>query len=534
MVCVENMTKEELEKMPVTVLGIDDDEKFLKPETQCIENDVTDGLATTCITLTYPPYSAPTKIIFEFGEVAQQVQVELIIETSDGEKKSLFIQNPVGSVVNYEPTAPKRLLVIFPASHMVTLHAVGLARVGKFELALSRRPSLMSKARSLQKLIQYLAKTKASIKTNGLDKQLLSKIQHKLMGLIRPEPKLLDPFQEIFGYNQRWSSQKAIKTAAIGCSSAGNFFMQEIADLVACGLEEMGVHVQKFNQNLLPVADAFDLVLIVAPHEFFTISCDKEALKKLRKAHQLFMLNTEQPQTKWFASALNYLKRADKVLDMNYQTALRLLANGIPARFFPLGYSQSYYNKFQPKVLARKGPMEGLPQAFLDLPTGGFTDRPIDILFVGTESARRKEFFARNAAYFAGKACFIYLPSGSDPFFSDSPATVGFEDLLGLAKRSKIVLNIHRDADQYLEWQRIVNIGIFSGAIVVSETCDSNPVLQPTYHYIDVPLCSMLQTIDHILEQPAFFSKTSQAGQAQLIRSLPISRSLNTVLSESL
>ena len=108
-----------------------------------------------------------------------------------------------------------------------------------------------------------------------------------------------------------------------------------------------------------------------------------------------------------------------------------------------------------------------------------------------------------------------------------------FQDLLGLARRSKIVLNIHRDADQYLEWQRIVNIGIFSGAIVVSESCDANPVLKPTYHYIDTPLCSMLDTIDHILAHPALFLPTIEAGRVQLIESMPISRTLNQLFSES-
>lgn len=525
--------------IPVNFLGVPDQVKFLKPIEVEIDSATVKLVAmdksdqVTYIRLNYAPFAGPTKTIFEFGHVAQNVPVELNIIYSKTEKRGVKLQNAIGSVVQYHPAGPETVELLYKTDRPVYLHAVGVARISGLELWLSRRDTLLKLVRVLQKFTQYATKAQQYIKTNGMDRQLLQKAYQKTRAILRPPKKLADPFEEVFGYSKRWSSQSPIKSVALGCSSLGNFFMQEISDLVACGLREAGVTVQQFDQRSLPNTQAFDAVIIVAPHEFFTLECAKSAFKLLRHTPRFYMLNTEQPQTAWFATALGYLKSADMILDMNYQSALRLNANGLRTRFLPLGYSETYYQQFTPTPLSRTGPMAGLPEVIVSDPAGGYPARPIDILFVGTESPRRKEFFARNAAYFADKECFIYMPSGSDPFTPGSPATIGFQDLLGLARRSKVILNIHRDADQYLEWQRIVNIGVFSDAIVVSETCDSNPVLKPAYHYIDTPLDAMLENVDLILTNPDFFVNTLQKGRADLAATASMSRTLNLLFSES-
>lgn len=528
--------EKEFNEIPINVLGVSQDAKFLKPNSIEIDDGPSgfdNADKTSRVILTYDRSHSPTKTIFEFGHVAQNVPVELNIDYSVSDKRGVMLPNAIDSVVQYHATGPAKIEVLFKSDQRVYLHAIGVAKVSSLEFWVAQRPTLLKLVKVSKKLLQYAGKAKAYIQTNGIDRQLLLRAYIKTQALVRPESKLYDPFQQVFGYNLRWTSQTPIKKVGVGCSSAGNFFMQEIADLVACGLSETGVSVQQFDQRNMPDVAAFDAIIIVAPHEFFTLQCGKGALKHLRKTPYLLMLNTEQPQTAWFAAALSYLKSADKILDMNYQTALRLNVNGLNAKFFPLGYSPTYYSQFEPTPLSRSGPMAGLPDAVVGYPAANFVDRPIDILFVGTVSPRRKEFFARNAAYFSAKECFIYMPSGSDPFSPESAATIGFQDLLGLARRSKVVLNIHRDADQYLEWQRIVNIGVFSGAIVVSETCDSNPILKPGYHYIDTPLCAMLQTIDHILSSPGFYEQTINAGRSDLIKRTPISRALSLLLSES-
>lgn len=535
MIYEENTFKD----IPINVLGVSDEVKFLKPLQVEIDSITVERVSadqqdeTTRIRLKYPRYSGPTKTIFEFGHVAQNVPVELNIDYSESDRQGVMLQNAIGSVVQYHPSCPETVEVLYKTDRRVYLHAVGVARISGLELWVSRRDTLFKLVKVLQKFKQYATKAQQYIKTNGVDQQLLKKAYQKTRAILHPPKMLADPFEQVFGYSKRWTSQSPINTVALGCSSLGNFFMQEISDLVASGLREAGVSVQQFDQRNLPNTQAFDAVIIVAPHEFFTLDCAKSAFKHLRRTPRLYMLNTEQPQTAWFAAALGYLKSADKILDMNYQTALRLSANGLPARFLPLGYSESYYQKFTPTPLSKTGPMAGLPEAIVSYPAEAYSARPIDILFVGTESPRRKEFFARNAAYFSDKECFIYMPPGSDPFTPGSPATIGFQDLLGLARRSKVILNIHRDADQYLEWQRIVNIGVFSDAIVVSETCDSNPVLKPAYHYIDTPLDAMLDNVEQILSNPEFFVNTLEKGRSHLAASASMSRTLNLLFSES-
>lgn len=521
------------------VLGIPENDKFLKPKkveitaVEAAPDEFDEAEGAYRITLTYDRYDGSAKTIFEFGPEPQNIQVRLDIHYGESDKHDVILRNAVGSVVEYHDVGPVTVELIFKSDQKLCLHAIGVAKVSKIECWVAQRTWWLNTARAFRRLKQSAGQITAYIKTNGVGICLLRPAYWEGKAIIDTPQKLLDPFQQVFGYSSQWIGQSPIQKIALGCSDAGNFFMQEIADLIASGLVEMGLSVHQFGQRNLPDAAAYDLVIIIAPHEFFTLNCSEGALTHLRKSPRLYMFNTEQAQTSWFAAALGYLKSADKILDINYQTALRLSMNGLNARFFPLGYSQTYYTKYKSTSLSRSGPMAGLPEAIVNCAAEKFSERPIDILFVGTESVRRKNFFAQNAAYFSDKECFIYMPAGSDPFFPGAPATIGFQDLLGLARRSKVILNIHRDADQYLEWQRIVNIGLFSGAIVVSETCDSNPILKPEYHYIDTPLCRMLQTLDHILSNVDFFSQTIDAGRSQLVKSMPISRTLKLLFWES-
>ncbi|MGA3210484.1 MAG: hypothetical protein ABSD20_04200, partial [Terriglobales bacterium] len=115
-------------------------------------------------------------------------------------------------------------------------------------------------------------------------------------------------------------------------------------------------------------------------------------------------------------------------------------------------------------------------------------ERPIDILFIGTSSPRRQDFFARNADYFAGKKVFVYMPEGDKPFLKQDSRTIDFATFVALVKRSKLVLNVHRDDIPYLEWQRIVTLGIMQQTLVITDTCLPAPGLEPNLDYLEGPM----------------------------------------------
>jgi hypothetical protein len=129
-----------------------------------------------------------------------------------------------------------------------------------------------------------------------------------------------------------------------------------------------------------------------------------------------------------------------------------------------------------------------MPASRLTPVPSSYADRPIDILFVGTSSPRRSEFFAANAGYFANMETLIYMPEGDRPFVPNTSRTIEFAALVPLVRRAKILLNIHRGPHPYLEWQRIVTLGVLQKTLVVSDHCTPGPCVKPNLDYLDGPL----------------------------------------------
>lgn|GEM_PF-1686446 len=306
----------------------------------------------------------------------------------------------------------------------------------------------------------------------------------------KPSLVSCDPFDLVVRYSAEPVKDYRFETIAIGAAGQGNLFMKEIGSLIGSALVELGHSVEFFDEKAIDKALGSDLIVLVAPHEFFLLCGESNGIvSRLLEHPNLVLVNTEQPQTQWFASALNYLKQARAVWDMSFNVAVLLRSNGINAYHLPLGFCQTYQNNLlSEQKLARTAPLLSLSEQVTGCRPSSYCDRPIDILFVGTISEKRSQFFAKNAKIFSRYNCYFYLPNGDQPFLDGADQAIGFKQLVGLATRSKIVLNIHRDDETYFEWQRIVNIGVFSKALVISETCDSNPFIKPNLHYIDAPL----------------------------------------------
>jgi len=82
---------------------------------------------------------------------------------------------------------------------------------------------------------------------------------------------------------------------------------------------------------------------------------------------------------------------------------------------------------------------------------------------------------------------------------------------IGLAQRSKIVLNIHHGDDKYFEWHRIVMHGLWQKALVVSESADDAPPFEPGRDFV----AASLQEIPHKLT--FYLSSREGRDQAQAI-----------------
>ncbi len=265
-------------------------------------------------------------------------------------------------------------------------------------------------------------------------------------------------------------------------SSLGNVFMQDIArDLADC-LAAAGVPVT-LRDEAAPAARRPPFNIFVAPHEFFALGRGPAWVRD-DVVSTAVMLNTEQAQTPWFATALPFLLAARGVIDLSAQHTALFANAGIPAH-----HATPVPARSLPRLnsAVRAHPLyRALPDAALLAadPAAPLTARPLDIAFFGGHTPDREAWHARNTAFLASYNTFFY-----DRRQGDGPLRAGTPDgaLSALASHvcghSKLLLNLHRDEFGYFEWHRIVRLGMASGCVVVSEPCPPHPVLLPGVHF---------------------------------------------------
>jgi tetratricopeptide (TPR) repeat protein len=270
------------------------------------------------------------------------------------------------------------------------------------------------------------------------------------------------------------------------CTSEGNFFMREIADVLAWGLHEQGIEAVQRDETASR-EERFDLRVFVAPHEFFYLGQGK-AWTPLAGAANSVLYNVEQVQTQWFCRAFPLLLQAPLVLDINFQVAEILRRAGCNVLHFMPGhlptacYAQPYTDISD--VALMKG-YDFSQQPYDWLVRNRLDDRPIDILFIGS-SAPRREKVMPPLRELSDNFRFVCIYTRQDwPLTERNHRSTSTEINCALGQRAKIVLNIHRDWPGYFEWSRMVMQGFWQGACVVCDPGMPNPIYQSGVHFLE-------------------------------------------------
>lgn len=266
-------------------------------------------------------------------------------------------------------------------------------------------------------------------------------------------------------------------------SSIGNFFMREIAEHTVAGLRALGARVSLLDERT-SIAERPTSCIFVAPHEFFALGRGPEWARE-DVVSSGFMYSTEQVQTPWFRVGLPYILACKGVVDLNFQSCALLDGAGIPTLFYFPGFD--YRHASDERSLPDHPLARALPPAVKDYDAGRdlWADRPLDLVFIGTESPVRDDFLAQAAASFAKLSSFIhYVRLRESPILSAGPETRPALNRY-VCRRAKIVLNIHQGEVRYFEWHRMVMQAMWQKALVVSDPCLPHPVFKPGVHYLE-------------------------------------------------
>jgi hypothetical protein len=291
------------------------------------------------------------------------------------------------------------------------------------------------------------------------------------------------------------------------CSSVGNFFMHELADLIAWGLEAEGIATVRRDETASK-NEQFVLRIFVAPQEFFYLGSGRQWLDFVSAPNSV-MYNIDQAQSRWFCHAFPLFLRTPLILDINFQSAAILRRAGCNVVHFMPGYLPTA-PYVQPCIdISDIELVKGYGFAYQPynwLEEDELDNRPIDILFIGSSVPRRDQAMAR-LQELSDRYRFVCVYTRQDiPLTERNYRSTSTRINCALAQRAKIVLNIHRDWLGYFEWSRMVLQGFWQGACVVSEPNLPNPIFEAGEHYLE-------ESVRHIGELIRWLLSTREGRQ---------------------
>jgi len=291
----------------------------------------------------------------------------------------------------------------------------------------------------------------------------------------------------------------------------GSPLYQEMAELLADELDRLGAEVRIADENDESDTGATHS-LIFAPHEFFTLRERRSALDEDLLARSLIFM-AEAPGSPWFSMGVWFAQRAAGVLDVNPGSASVWQEMGFRARFLPLGRDQSAIGAAPaPRESILCGALGREAGNLVPAPEDSFGERPIDILFDGESSARRRRFFATEAPLFASLRCALFMPTPNLEPSSGPESALRRCEAAVLSRHAKIFLGVRREEVPVFDWYRGVVRGMGHGALLVAEEGMSLPGLSAEKHYFERPLAKIPALLHWLLETP------DGRGEAESVR----------------
>jgi hypothetical protein len=298
-------------------------------------------------------------------------------------------------------------------------------------------------------------------------------------------------------------------------NSQGNFYMQEIANLIQWQLKSLKIDAQ-LRTDESDLGETVDIRIFVAPHEFFSLGLGKDWRNFIR-AQGSILFNVEQVQTPWFCAGFQFLLDAPLVLDINFHSAFLLRKMGCNAiHYMPPYLPECRYTSPQldvSQIDVIRG-YEFSRRRYDWTEQSDLSDRPIDILFIGTGCERRLSAIERIRELTDEYRFVCIYTQQSSPLNGENYRTTSPEINCALAQRSKVVLNLHRDWIGYFEWSRMVMQGFWQGACVVSDPGLSDPLFDSGRHFLEENVRHIPDLLRWLLGTPDGQAKMNQVGAA--------------------
>lgn len=234
-------------------------------------------------------------------------------------------------------------------------------------------------------------------------------------------------------------------------AEGGSAFMEELLEVVADAVRTAGGRARTaVGRYPEPAADT---VYVVVPHEYFVVTPDAD-FPSAELCRRTIGFCVEHPGTDTFERNASLVSGLGAAVDINHDSTAELGRRGINVQHFQLGYS----------------PLWDLWGGDLDSP------RDLDVTYLGTAERRRSVLLGSYARDLAGLRTRLLTPPHEMMAGSRVDFLPGKQKLTHLAN-SRLLLNLHRERKQTLEWVRTLE-AMCNGCVVVTEpSLDVEPLI---------------------------------------------------------
>lgn len=261
-------------------------------------------------------------------------------------------------------------------------------------------------------------------------------------------------------------------------------------------------------EDALPAAEKGRVLLVVAPHEVlpYLDVGGREVADSLARS---VLVSTARPSSPEWAWTLDHAVDAGAVLDISDAGVTAFAAAGVTAHRFRLGYD-----------------------AANDFSAGSLQGRPLDVVFLGTSTARRQRLLAAAAPFLSHHDIDLRLVDGVPNRASAISGFVSGADKYRLLASSKIALNLHPDEDPLFEWLRARD-ALANGCLLVSELSSGATPLDPGRHFVSIDHAHLGSALDRLLSEPERLEAIRAEGAAFFREGVQLSREVEVVVEQA-
>lgn len=270
-----------------------------------------------------------------------------------------------------------------------------------------------------------------------------------------------------------------------------NAFFVELAEVLYEELRALGVETS-LTIGGFPAPDPRRVFVVIPPHEYVSLE-GNEVLENAALLARTILICAEQPDTPWFEGNLQWVAGAGAVFDINPRGVAGFRRRGVDASRFALGYTAAWDTRAD----------------------GWDDDRDIDVLFLGSRSARRERLLAECAGVLGRYKSRLIISDNDRPNVATSESFLAGTEKHDMLRRARVLLNLHRDDEPYFEWLRVVEAA-HCGAVVVSEHSTGVAPLCAGRDFFSTSAASLPWVLSHALEHDERLSRMRRSAIATL------------------